>query len=154
MNYWLIKSEPFVFSFDDLKKAPGKKTFWDGIRNYQARNLLRDDLKKGDQVLFYHSREKPMCAVGVAEVVKEGYPDHTQFDPKDKYFDAKADPENPRWFMVDIKYKKAFKQPVLLSDMRVEKKLEGMMLLAKGARLSIQPVSKKHFDQVCKMGGL
>ena len=152
MKYWLLKSEPDVYGIDQLKKD--KRTHWDGVRNYQARNLLRDEMKKGDLVLFYHSNAKPPGAAGVCEVVKEGYPDFTQFDAKDAHYDAKSDPDNPRWYMVDVKYKKAFKELVPLSDLREKKGLEKMPLLQRGQRLSVQPVSKKEFDIVCKMGGV
>ena len=149
MKYWLIKSEPDVYSIDDLKRD--KKTCWDGVRNYQARNIMRDEMSKGDLVVFYHSRVPPMAAVGVCEVVREGYPDHTQFDPKDKHYDAKADPEDPRWMMVDVKHKKTFKRPVTLKEMRDVKALEELPLLRKGMRLSVQPMTKKHFDTICKL---
>lgn len=149
MKYWLIKSEPDVYSIDDLKRD--KKTFWDGVRNYQARNIMRDEMSKGDLVIFYHSRVAPMAAVGVCEVVREGYPDHTQFDPKDKHYDAKADPDDPRWMMVDVKHKKTFKRPVTLKEMRDVKALEELPLLRKGMRLSVQPMTKKHFDTICKL---
>ncbi len=151
MNYWLFKSEPNVYPIDALAKETGKKTFWDGVRNYQARNIMRDEMKKGDLAFFYHSRVQPMAVVGVVEIVKEGYPDHTQFDAEDSHFDPKASKENPRWFMVDMKLKKIFKRPVTLSELKEEKKLEGLMLTAKGSRLSVQPVSKKHFEHICKM---
>ena len=116
--------------------------------------MMRDEMKKGDLALYYHSRVAPMAAVGICEVVKEGYPDHTQFDPKDAHYDAKADPGNPRWYMVDIRYKRAFKRPITLKEMKAEERLEGMMLLQRGARLSIQPVSEEHFGIVCEMGGI
>ena len=151
-----MKSEPEAFSFEDLKNCPNQTEHWDGIRNYQARNLMRDDMKKGDWILFYHSNAGAETGVvGLAEVVsKEAYPDHTQWDKKSKYYDEKSSPENPCWLMVDIKYKRALKRPVTLQEMKIEKSLEGMRVVQRGQRLSIQPVEKKYFDHVCKMGGL
>lgn len=154
MRYWLMKTEPTVYSFADLKKMPGKRDHWDGIRNYQARNFIRDDMKKGDQVLFYHSNTKEPSVVGLAEIVKEAYPDHTAFDSKQKYFDPKSDPENPRWFMVDLKWKADFKNPVTLNEIRDNPALKNMLLIRRGMRLSIQPVSEAEFNEICRMGGL
>src|SRR6056297_2681061 len=111
-NYWLFKSEADCYSIDHLAAEPDKTTFWDGVRNYQARNMLRDDVKKGDRVFFYHSNSKPLAIVGTARVVKAGYPDHTAFDPKEQHYDPKSDPDNPRWFMVDIKLLKKFPEPI------------------------------------------
>jgi len=155
-NYWLMKSEPEAFSFEDLKNCSNKTEHWDGIRNYQARNLMRDEMKKGDWILFYHSNAGANTgAVGLAEVAsKEAYPDHTQWDKKSNYYDEKSSPENPRWLMVDVKYKKPFKNMVSLQTMKAEKRLEDMRVVQRGQRLSIQPVEKKHFDHVCKMGGM
>ena len=151
MKYWLFKSEPNVYPIEALAREKGRRTCWDGVRNYQARNLMRDEMKKGDLAFFYHSRVKPMAIVGIVEIVKEGYPDHTQFDPKNKYFDPKADPDNPRWFMVDIKLKEVFKRPITLAELKSDRKLEGLMLTAKGSRLSVQPVSRAHFDHICRL---
>ena len=109
MKYWLMKSEPDAFGIDDLAARPGKREHWDGVRNYQARNFMRDDMKKGDKVLFYHSSCAEPGVVGVAKVVKEAYPDPSALNPESKYFDPKSDPDNPRWFMVDIKFVKKFK---------------------------------------------
>jgi predicted RNA-binding protein with PUA-like domain len=148
VNYWLVKSEPFVFSIQDLKRD--KVTLWDGVRNYQARNFLKE-MKKGDTVLYYHSREDPIGVAGIATIHKEAYPDPTQFDKRNKYFDPKATKENPRWFCPDLKFKKAFKEVVTLAEMRENKSLEGMVLLKKGSRLSVQPVTKKQYDSVLKM---
>lgn len=153
-RYWLFKSEPNVYSIEDLKNEKDQIGGWEGVRNYQARNLLRDEIKKGDRVLFYHSRIKPMAVVGTATVVKEGYPDHEQFDSKAKYFDPKADPKNPRWYQVDIQYRSSFKRPVTLSEMRDYSELKDMMLLRKGSRLSIQPVSSEEWRFICKLGGV
>ena len=149
-KYWLMKSEPECFSVDDLAAEKNKTTCWDGVRNYQARNFMRDDMKKGDKVLFYHSNSKPPGIAGVARVVKESYPDFTAFDPQDKHFDPKSKQESPRWFMVDIKLEKKLKRLVSLDELRKVKSLEGMVLLQKGSRLSVQPVTKKQFETVCQ----
>ncbi|MFO8023819.1 EVE domain-containing protein [Thiohalophilus sp.] len=151
MNYWLMKSEPDVFGIDDLAAMPRKTDHWDGVRNYQARNMMRDEMKKGDQVFFYHSNCKEPGVVGIAEVVKEGYPDHTAWDPKSKYYDPKSDPENPRWYMVNIKFVRKFQRTVTLQEMKQEKALEGMKLLQRGNRLSVMPVDKKHWQHILKM---
>jgi predicted RNA-binding protein with PUA-like domain len=147
-----MKSEPSVFSIEDLKNSPGKTTFWNGVRNYQARNFLRDEIKKGDKVIFYHSNAEPAAAVGVCEVVKNGYPDHTAFDPDSKYFDPKSSPDKPTWFMVDIKLKSIFKKPVDLEKMRNNTKLKNMKLLQRGNRLSVLPLTKEEFETMVKMG--
>lgn len=152
-SFWLLKSEPDVFSIEDLAKAKGKTTFWDGVRNYQARNFLRDSIKVGDGVLFYHSNSEPSAIAGIAEVVKEGYPDHTAFDPKDVHFDPKSKKETPTWYMVDIKHVETFKEPVSLERLRLETKLEKMALLQKGSRLSVQPVTKEEWQIVLKIAG-
>jgi predicted RNA-binding protein with PUA-like domain len=143
MKYWLMKSEPDAFSIDDLARARKKTTCWDGVRNYQARNMLRDQMRKGDLAFFYHSNCEVPGIVGVVEIVREGYPDHTAFDPEDHHFDAKSDPENPRWFMVDVKLKKKFSRVVSLRELKActDKSLSGFQLLAKGNRLSVMPVT-------------
>jgi predicted RNA-binding protein with PUA-like domain len=151
MKYWLMKSEPEAFSIDDLASRPKKTEPWDGVRNYQARNMLRDDIKKGDLVFFYHSNCKPPGIVGIAEVVKNGYPDFTQFDPDSKYHDPKSDPKNPRWFLVDVKFKKKFKEIISLDELKAVKALADMPLVRKGNRLSVMPVSKKDWDIVLGM---
>ena len=153
MNYWLFKSEPDAFSIDDLKAMKGRRDHWDGIRNYQARNLMRDEMKKGDLGYFYHSSCKVRGVVGVVEVVKEAYPDHTARNPKEKYYDPKSSEENPRWFMVDVKFKQKFKEIVTLESLRQINALSDMVLLRKGSRLSIQPVSKKEWNAILKMSG-
>lgn len=150
-KYWLVKSEPSVFSLDDLMKSKNQITCWDGVRNYQARNYLRDEMKKGDQVLFYHSSSDLLAVVGICEVVKEGYPDHTQFDLDNDHYDPKADPENPTWIMVDIKFVKEFKTPVTLEAIKLNSKLKNMKLIARGNRLSVMPVTKDEFDEIEKM---
>jgi predicted RNA-binding protein with PUA-like domain len=149
MNYWLFKSEPDCYSIDDLQKD--ETEHWDGIRNYQARNMLRDDVKKGDQVLFYHSSCAVPAVVGLSEVVKEGYPDHTAFDPKSEHPDPKSHPENPRWFMVDIKFKEKFNTPVPLSQIKDMSEFSGMKLVQRGNRLSIMPLDKEHFELLCQI---
>jgi len=151
MSYWLFKSEPDTYAIDDLREAENQTDHWDGVRNYQARNMLRDDIKVGDQVLFYHSRCKVPGVVGLAEVVKAGYPDFTSWDPKAKYYDPKSSPDNPRWFMVDIKFKQIFDRVVSLKELKSNPKLDGMKLLQKGQRLSIQPVQPHEFETVCEL---
>ncbi len=151
-KYWFIKSEPSVFSFDDLKKSTNQTTFWDGVRNYQARNFLRDEMKKGDLVLFYHSNANPLAVMGICKVVKEGYPDHTQFDPDNDHYDSKADPNNPTWIMIDVKFVKEFKTPVTLDSIKSNPKLKNMKLIARGNRLSVMPVTKEEFDEIERMG--
>jgi len=151
-KFWLFKSEPSEFSWDDLKKSKNQTTFWDGVRNYQARNFLRDEIKKGDGVLFYQSSTEPLAVVGYCEVVKEGYPDHTQFDSSTDHFDPKANPKSPTWFMVEIKLVKEFKKPVTLDEIKANPKLKNMKLIQRGQRLSIQPVTPADWDEILKMG--
>jgi len=148
-RYWLMKSEPETYSFDDLKRE--KVAGWDGVRNYQARNFMRDEMKTGDGVLFYHSSCAEPAIMGIAEVLKEGYPDKTAWDKKSEYFDAKSSKENPRWYQVDIKYKKEFDKPVTLSALKSNPKLKDMKVVQKGQRLSVQPVTKEEFAEVLKM---
>ena len=150
MRYWLMKSEPDVFSIDDLKKMPNKTEHWDGVRNYQARNFMRDEMKKGDMILFYHSNCTPPGIAGIAKVAKEAYPDHTAFDKKSKYFDEKSNPENPRWMMVDVKFVKKFKNIISLNELKEIPELKDMLILRKGNRLSITPVSEKEFQFIEK----
>lgn len=152
MGYWLFKSEPGCFGIDDLKQK--KIAPWDGVRNYQVRNMLRDEIKKGDHVVFYHSSCKEPGAVGLATVAREGYPDHTAWDPSSEHPDPKSTPENPRWYMVDVAYKKTFPRLVSLKEMRTIPALATMLLLAPGSRLSITPLTKKHFDTILKRAGL
>jgi predicted RNA-binding protein with PUA-like domain len=150
-KYWLFKSEPSAYSFDDLVKDGVAE--WDGVRNFQARNTLRDDIKKGDKVLFYHSSTDPLSIVGTAVVTREGYPDHTAWDPKSDHPDPKSTKSNPTWYMVDIKAEKRFKRPVTVEMMRTSSALKNMMVLKRGVRLSVQPVTKEEFEAVVKMGG-
>jgi predicted RNA-binding protein with PUA-like domain len=152
MRYWLMKTEPTVFSLDDLRNMPHSTDHWEGVRNYQARNYMRDDMKKGDRVLFYHSNCEEPGVAGIAEVSKEAYPDFFSWDPKSPYFDLKSTPENPKWFMVDLIWKQAFKRKVSLKDMRENPRLKNMKVLQKGQRLSILPLTKDEFDTVYVMG--
>ena len=153
-SYWLMKSEPDVYSYAHLEAAPKQTTLWDGVRNYQARNMMRDEMKVGDLILYYHSNTKPPGVVGVARVVKEGYPDPTQFDPNDSHFDPKSQESNPRWFVVDIQAVAALKSDVSLDDIKANGKLADMAVVQRGQRLSVQPVAAAHFREVLRMGGL
>lgn len=151
-KYWLVKSEPENFSIDDLKKSKNQTTNWDGVRNYQARNYIRDEMKIGDGVLFYHSNTDPLAVVGYCEVVKKAYADHTQFDPENIHFDPKADPKNPTWFMIDIKFIKEFISPVTIESIKVNPNLKNLRLIQRGNRLSIMPVTKDEWNEILKMG--
>lgn len=141
MGCWLFKSEAECFSYDDLEKSPGRRTGWDGVRNYQARNFLRDDVKKGDTVLFYHSNGDPAAIAGLAEVVEEAHPDPTAFEPGHEHHDPKSDPTNPTWLQVTIRAVKPIEPPISLAELRGVPGLEKMELLRKGSRLSVQPVT-------------
>lgn len=154
MNYWLFKSEPDAFSIDDLAAMKGKRDHWDGIRNYQARNIMRDQMKKGDLGFFYHSSCKVPGIVGTVEIVKEAYPDQTAFDKTEKYYDAKSNPDNPRWYMVDVKLKTKFKAIIPLTDLREVAALKDMTLVQKGSRLSVQPVTSKEWKAILKIAGV
>lgn len=149
MKYWIFKSEPSTYSIDDMMRDV--TTYWNGVRNYQARNFLRDDVKIGDQVLFYHSSCEVPVVVGLCEVVKNGYPDFTAFDPKSEYFDPKSKIDEPTWFMVDIKFVKKFRNPVTLQNIKSNPKLRNLKLVQKGNRLSIIPITKDEFDEILKM---
>ncbi len=153
MNYWLMKSEPDVFSIDDLASAKGRTDHWDGVRNYQARNMMRDQMTRGDLAFFYHSNCPEPGIVGIMEIRREGYPDHTAFDPEDPHFDPKSDPANPRWYMVDVRFLRKFTQKIPLSELKSfsDSKLKGLQLLRRGNRLSVMPVSKKHWDFILKL---
>jgi predicted RNA-binding protein with PUA-like domain len=146
MQYWLMKSEPNCFSLDDLKSRKNQTEPWDGVRNYQARNMMRDQMKIGDKVFFYHSNCKVPGIVGMAKVVTTGYPDPTQFDPDEGHFDPKSDPNNPRWFLVDVQFVKQFKETISLEYLKTLPELSGMQLLRKGNRLSVMPVEKTHWE--------
>ena len=149
MNYWLMKSEPDVFSFEDLKKK--KSEPWTGVRNYQARNYMRDEMKVGDGIFFYHSSCEVPGIAGIAQVASAPYPDPTQFDKKSEYFDPKATKENPRWFLVDVRFDRDPRRYLALEELRSIKELSGMRLLQKGNRLSILPVSPSEAGKILKI---
>lgn len=149
MQYWLMKSEPSEYSIDHLKRD--KIEHWDGVRNYQARNMMRDQMKKGDLAFLYHSNCDEIGIIGVMTIHKESYPDHTAFDSKDKHYDPKSDPENPRWFMVDVKYKRKMKRVISLQELREKKGLEDMALVRKGNRLSVMPVNEDEWNLIIAM---
>jgi predicted RNA-binding protein with PUA-like domain len=151
-RYWLVKSEPETFSIDDLARAPRQRTCWDGVRNYQARNFMRE-MAVGDQVLFYHSNADPPAVVGTAEVVKTAYPDDTQFDRRSDHYDAASRTDHPRWDMVDLRYREKFPTSLSLDRLRQQPKLRGMVLLRKGSRLSVQPVSEAEWHIIKKLAG-
>ena len=151
-RYWLVKSEPDVFSIDALAHAPRQTTGWDGVRNYQARNFMRE-MAVGDLVLFYHSNADPPAVVGTAEVVRTAYPDDTQFDPRSDHYDAAATADRPRWDMVDLKYREKFPVSLALDRLRQEQKLKDMVLLKKGSRLSVQPVTALEWTVIMKLAG-
>ncbi len=150
MAYWLMKSEPDVFSIDDLAREPGGRTHWDGVRNYQARNMLRDDMRKGDLVFFYHSNCEVPGIVGIAEVIREGYVDHTAFDPDDKHFDPKSSPDKPRWYMVDIRFQRKLDRTISLKELKAlsDGKLRGFPLVQRGNRLSVMPITETQWQLV------
>ena len=150
-RYWLFKSEPSAFSIDHLAKATKQTAPWDGVRNYQARNFLRDDVQVGDQVLFYHSREEPLGVFGTMTVARSAYPDFTAFDPKSQYFDPKSDLENPRWFMVDVKLNQKFTEPVTREMLAEDKITSRMLVMKRGMRLSIQPVTAEEWKAVHRL---
>ena len=154
-GYWLLKTEPSVFSYQDLQAAPNQTTGWDGVRNYQARNFMRDQFKLGDLVFIYHSACKEPAIIGIAEVVREAYDDVTALDRKSKYFDEKSKKDGKsRWVQIDVKAKQVFPEPVTLQQCREQAALKDMALLQKGQRLSIQPVTKGQWTKICKLGGL
>jgi len=153
MKHWLMKSEPSAFSIDDLMARPDGIDHWDGVRNYQARNFLRDEIREGDRVLFYHSGSMP-AVVGTARVVRKGYPDPTAREPQNAHFDPKSTPDNPIWYMVDIRFETKFEAPVPLTELRRFPELSEMPLLKKGMRLSIQPVSRSEFDFIVSLSNV
>lgn len=150
-KHWLIKSEPEVYSIDDL--ARDGRTEWDGVRNYQARNWMRDEMAVGDLVLFYHSNADPPGVAGVARVCSEAHPDSTQFDPKSDYHDPKSKKDDPRWSCVDVEFVERFDEPVSLDVLKAQKALDGMMVVKRGVRFSVQPVERAHFARVLKLAG-
>lgn len=152
-NYWLMKSEPDCFSIDDLGRMPEKTTIWDGVRNYQARNIMKDQMQKGDLVFFYHSNAKPAPHIaGIAMIVSpQPVPDPTQFDSKSEYFDQKSSPQNPRWMTVKVKLVEKFPEPIYLEQIKNNPKLKNMALCQKGSRLSVQPITKQEWEEIGKM---
>jgi predicted RNA-binding protein with PUA-like domain len=150
-RYWLMKSEPASFSFDDLLQAPDSTTCWDGVRNHQARNFLRDDVRVGDQAFFYHSGAEPPAIAGIVEVVRAAYPDPTAFDPADPHHDPTSRPEAPTWVMVDVRAVRRFDAPITLPELRETDGLEGLELLRRGSRLSVQPVSAEHWRRILRL---
>ena len=153
MTYWLMKSEPEVYGIDHLRSQKCRTDHWDGIRNYQARNFMRDQMKTGDLAFFYHSNCTEPAVVGIMEIASAAYPDHTAFDPNEKHFDAKSDPDKPRWLMVDVKFKKKLKMPITLQAIKAEKQLADMRLVQRGNRLSILPVTPAEWRHILKMAG-
>jgi predicted RNA-binding protein with PUA-like domain len=154
VRYWLMKTEPSVFSYADLERSPGRTTGWGGVRNFQARNFMRDQMKLGDLVFIYHSSTDVPAVIGIAKVVREGYPDPTAFDRRDPYYDPKSDPASPTWMQVDIQAVREFERPVALSELRVTPSLRSMSLLRKGNRLSVQPVTASEWAIVCALGAM
>jgi predicted RNA-binding protein with PUA-like domain len=154
MRHWLFKSEPDEFSFDDLKKRKRKTEPWNGVRNYQARNMMRDDMTPGDLGLFYHSNTAEPGIAGIVTISSRAHPDPTQFDPASDYHDPKSDPANPRWLLVDVTWKADFKQLVTLAQMREDPALADLLILRRGNRLSITPVEPAHFAHICRLGGI
>jgi predicted RNA-binding protein with PUA-like domain len=149
MQYWLMKSEPDTYSIDDLQSFG--VDHWDGIRNYQVRNFFRDQMQVGEQAFFYHSNCKEPGIVGTMEIVSKAYPDHTAFDPSEKYFDSKSDPENPRWLMVDVRYIRHLDRMITLGELRQQKQIADMKLLQRGNRLSVLPLSKMEWQYILDM---
>jgi predicted RNA-binding protein with PUA-like domain len=152
MHYWLFKSEPDCFSIDDLKRRPKQTEHWDGVRNYQARNMLRDEIKKGDLGFFYHSSCTPPGIAGIVEVVRPGYPDLSAWDMQSDHFDPKSTTENPRWYMVDVKLVKKFPRLITLAEIKHHPKLQKMLITRKGNRLSITPVTSEEWNIIAGLG--
>jgi len=150
-GHWLLKSEPTAYSIEDL--ARDGQTFWEGVRNHQARNFLRDAMRKGDLVLFYHSNAKPPGVAGIAKVVSDAYPDATQFDPESRYYDPRASRDQPRWLVVDVAFVACFKHLVPLATLKADAALEGMLVTRRGQRLSVQPVEQRHYARVLELAG-
>jgi predicted RNA-binding protein with PUA-like domain len=151
MNHWLLKSEPDVFGIAHLEKRPDKTEPWDGVRNYQARNMMRDDMVKGDLAFFYHSNCKEPGIAGIVKIVRDGYPDHTAFDSKQKYFDPKSDPQNPRWYMVDVRHVRTLKRIITLTELKSHQELSDLPLLRRGNRLSVMPISNTHWKFILSL---
>ena len=153
-RYWLFKSEPSAFSIDHLARAAKQTAPWDGVRNYQARNFLRDDVKVDDHVLFYHSREEPLGIFGTMSIAQAGYPDFTAFDPQSKYYDAKSNPDQPRWYMVDVKLIQKFSEPITREMLSEDEATANMLVMKRGMRLSIQPVTMEEWQAVHRLAGV
>ncbi len=151
MAYWLMKSEPEEFGIDDLESRADKTEPWDGVRNYQARNMMRDEMKVGDLAFFYHSNCETPGIVGIVKIAREGYPDPTAFDPEDDHYDPKSDPNNPRWYLVDVEFVRKLKRVIPLSDLKAEQALKGMALVRRGNRLSVMPVTKRQWKHILEM---
>ncbi len=152
MKYWLMKSEPSVFGIEDLRKAPKKRSAWDGVRNYQVRNMMRDEMRIGDLAFFYHSSCDEPGIYGIIRIVKEGYPDHTAFDPTNDHFDAKSKPDNPTWYMVDVEFVEQFKRPVTLDRLRANAEtLNELLILKRGNRLSVTPIKNGEWQRIVEL---
>ena len=151
MHYWLMKTEPDEFGIDDFASRPNRTEPWDGVRNYQARNMMRDEMKKGDRVFIYHSSCDEPGIVGIARIAREGYPDPTAFDPEDKHYDPKSDPGNPRWYLVDVKLERKLRRTITLAELKVQPSLEGMALVRRGNRLSVMPVSGEEWEHILSL---
>lgn len=151
MPYWLMKTEPEMFGIDDLAARKNQTEAWDGVRNYQARNMMRDEMKVGDQVFFYHSNCEPPGIVGIAKIVSKAYPDPTAFDPEAEHYDPKSDPAQPRWFMVDVQFVRKLARNISLHELKTHGALDGMRLLQRGNRLSIMPVSAAEWDFILSL---
>jgi predicted RNA-binding protein with PUA-like domain len=151
MNYWLLKSEPSVFGIDDLRALPGATDHWDGVRNYQARNFMRDGMKQGDLAFFYHSNCKEPGIAGIVEIVREAYPDFTARDPESRYYDHKSSDDNPRWYMVDVRFVRKFERIIPLALLKSCSELDGLPLLRRGNRLSVMPVDEPHWRFIMQL---
>jgi len=151
MKCWLMKSEPDVFGIDHLAALPGGQDHWDGIRNYQVRNMIRDEMAPGDRAFFYHSNTKPPGIAGIMEIISAGYPDHTAFDPEAKYYDPKSDPDKPRWYMVDVRFERRLRRLIPLDELKANPALADMPLVRRGNRLSVMPVSEEQWRAILAM---
>ena len=151
-RYWLFKSEPNAYSYADLQGEEDQTAEWDGVRNYQVRNFMRDEMGPGDAVLFYHSSTNPTAVVGIATIVSQAYPDATAWDPQSKYYDPKSSPDNPAWLVVDIKADREFARPVTLAEIKQNPALASMLLVRRGMRLSIQPVTQAEYEEIVLLG--
>lgn len=151
MRYWLMKSEPDVYGIDHLAEAPGQTDHWDGVRNYQVRNMMRDEMRPGDLAFFYHSNTKVPGIAGIIEIVSEGYPDHTAFDPESNYHDPKSDPDHPRWYMVDVRFVRRLERLIPLPELKANPALVDMPLVRKGNRLSVMPVTPEQWQAILDM---